>query len=111
MATERRPFTQEEIDLVWKKAFPQESNNPDVFRKDYAGAWIKKSEYGMDSDYGWEIDHLRPLSKDGDYSIENLYPLHYKNNQKKGDSFPTWKTAVTSEGIYNVEKVQGWKIV
>ena len=28
----------------------------DVWRKDYAGAWIKKSDYGnCDSDYGWEI--------------------------------------------------------
>lgn len=110
MATKRRPFTEEEIELVWKKAIPQESNNPDVFRKDYAGAWIKKSDYGKDTDYGWEIDHLRPLTKNGDYAIENLYPLHYKNNRKKGDNYPTWKTAIASDGVNNVEKEQSWKV-
>lgn len=42
MATERRNFTKEEIEATWKKAVIQPNNNPDVFRKDYAGAWIKK---------------------------------------------------------------------
>lgn len=110
MATERRNFTDEEIEAAWRKAIPQESNNPDVFRKDYAGAWIKKSDYGLKTDFGWEIDHLRPLIKDGDYSLDNLYPLHWRNNRTKDDNYPSWKTSVTSDGVTNVEKDQCWKV-
>ena len=40
MATDRKDFSQEEINEVWEKAIPQPKNNPDLFRKDYAGAWI-----------------------------------------------------------------------
>lgn len=64
MATERRNFTDEEIKKVWEKATKQPNNNPDVFRKDYAGAWIRRDDYGKrDKPYGWEIDHLKPLVK------------------------------------------------
>ena len=109
MATQRRNFTQEEIDSVWKKAIIQPGNNPDIFRKDYAGAWIKKDQYGnANSQYGWVIDHLKPLAKDGTYDSDNLYPLHYKNNLSKGDNYPEWSTALSSDGVNNVDRVQNW---
>lgn len=41
MATQRRNFTQDEIDIVLGKVIKQQNNNPDVFRKDYVGAWIR----------------------------------------------------------------------
>ena len=110
MTTERAKFTSDIIEAVWKRAIPQESNNPDVFRKDYAGAWIKKSEYGNQTEYGWEIDHLQPVSKGGDDSLGNLYPLHWKNNRSKGDSYPQWKSSVTSSGARNVDSEQSWKV-
>lgn len=109
MATERRPFTIEEIERVWEKAFIQEGNNPNNFRKDYAGAWIKRDQYGnRQSPYGWEIDHIRPLSDDGTYELDNLVPLHWKNNDYKSDNFPEWQTVMSSEGIKNVNKVKSW---
>lgn len=37
-------FTLEVRDAVWKKALVQPGNNSDIFRKDYAGAWIKKHQ-------------------------------------------------------------------
>lgn len=65
---ERRNFTSEEIESAWEKASTITGCNPDLFRQDYAGAWICKSDYGMrDSEYGWEVDHVRPLSKGGTY--------------------------------------------
>lgn len=109
MATERRDFTQDEIEEAWNKADVAEGNNPDIFRKDYAGAWIRKSDYGnRNSEYGWEVDHLCPLSMNGTYDIGNLYPLHWKNNLAKADNFPDWKTTISSEGSRNVEFVRSW---
>lgn len=67
-------FTEEQIETVWCKAIVQSNNNPDVFRQDYAGAWIKRNDYGnRDSEYGWEIDHLKPVEKGGTDEEQNLY--------------------------------------
>ena len=62
METPRKFFSAEEIEQVWEKALPQPRNNPDLFRKDYAGAWIRKDAYGEESEYGWEIDHASTIS-------------------------------------------------
>lgn len=110
MATPRRNFTYDEIEAVWKKAKVQLNNDPEDFRKDYAGAWIQKSEYGKKTIYGWEIDHEKPLAENGTYDLDNLQPLHWKNNNKKGDNYPGWETEVSSVGIKNIFKIQRWYV-
>lgn len=111
MATQRRNFTKDEIDAIWEKAVKQPNNNPDVFRKDYAEAWIRREDYGKrDKSYGWEIDHLKPLSKNGTNDLDNLYPVHWKNNEKKGDDYPKWQTAISSRDNQNVEEIKNWKV-
>lgn len=47
----------------------------------------------IDSDYGWEIDHFRPL-----YDIGHLIPMHWQNNRAKGDCYPYWQTQISSDG-------------
>ena len=42
MATERREFTQEEINVAWEKAKIVSPDYSNEWRKDYAGAWIKR---------------------------------------------------------------------
>lgn len=104
-------MSDELIEKVWQKAKIIANNNPDVFRQDYAGAWIRRNQYGIrDSKYGWEVDHCKPTSKGGTDELSNLYPLHWRNNEKKGDDFPTWNTILTSDGVQNVEKETGWHI-
>ncbi len=103
-------FTKEQILAVWNKAFPQTNNNPDVFRKDYAGAWICFSQYGMRSEYGWEIDHLKPVSKGGTDDPANLYPLFWKNNLSKGDDYPEWGTEWSSVGVKNEPNKKDWHV-
>lgn len=76
-------FTDEIINRVWQRATPVANNDPNIWRKDYAGAWIRRDHYGKESKYGWEIDHLRPVSLGGTDVLDNLYPLHWQNNRKK----------------------------
>ncbi len=104
-------FSEEIIKSVWQKAIVQANNDPDIFRKDYAGAWIKRSEYGnRNSDYGWEIDHIKPIKKNGTDEIDNLCPLNWHNNVKKDEDFPLWKTSYSSQGTKNIELEQEWQI-
>ena len=104
-------YSKDQIIAVWEKAFPQANNNPSVFRKDYAGAWIRFEDFGnRNSDYGWEIDHLKPVSKGGTDDISNLYPLFWKNNVTKGNDYPEWQTGWSAEGVSNKEVKKMWRV-
>ena len=66
--------------------------------------------YGEESEYGWEIDHVLPLSKGGTHDISNLEPLQWQNNRTKGDNYPHWNTKITSSDVHNTELTRCWYI-
>lgn len=104
-------FDDKTINNVWEKATVVSSEQANVWRKDYAGAWIKKSEYGnCDSQYGWEIDHQKPVSKGGTDNTVNLKPLQWENNRSKGNDYPRWKTTVSADGTSNTYRTQFWVV-
>lgn len=102
--------SQQIIDAVWAKAKTEPGYDPDVWRKDFAEAWINKHAYGTTGAFGWEIDHRLPQSKGGSDALPNLFPCHWENNRHKGDDYPRFKTIKSSEGNYNVRKEQSWVV-
>lgn len=79
-------YTNREIVLVWQKATIVPGYNPAVIRKDRCGAWIKLADFGKRSSiYGWEVDHIIPTSRRGAHVLNNVQPLHWKNNAAKAD--------------------------
>jgi 5-methylcytosine-specific restriction endonuclease McrA len=90
---------------IWEKATIVEGYDSNIYRKDACGAWIMKDKEGdRDHLFGWEIDHIFPLSLGGGDDIDNLRPLHWQNNLSKGDDFPRYKSSVTSNGSKNIEE-------
>jgi len=76
---------------VWNKGKTIPNYPSDTWRVDRCGNVIQFEEYGnRDSKFGWEIDHIVPVSKGGSDDLINLQPLHWVNNARKGDALD-WK--------------------
>lgn len=94
-------FDPELVDLVWEKAKIVEGHDPEEYRKDHCGAWIRRSMYGMSSGertMGWEVSHIRPVSIGGKDVGSNLQALQWENNKEKGDNYPYWECKVVAMG-------------
>lgn len=69
---------------VWEKATIVPGCNPEIWRKDCCGAWLKRNQYGKrESPFGWEKDHVIPVSKGGYDKLYNLRPLNWQNNASR----------------------------
>lgn len=90
-------FDQATINAVWNKGRAVPNYNISIYRKDTCAAWICKNDYGITGEYGWEIGHIAPSSKGGTDQLNNLQPLHWKNNRHKGDNYPNWNCAINSK--------------
>ncbi len=83
------PFDSEIIVAVLEKA--EDIPGFKYFKNDICGALIQVTKYGKKGKFGWEIDHIKPVSKGGTDDLDNLQALHWKNNRHKGNNWPDWK--------------------
>lgn len=82
-----QPFSGLEKVAVWLNADPIEGRDSRTWRKDPCGALMRWSDYGnCKSRWGWEVDHVMPVTMGGTDAIENLQALHWKNNRRKGET-------------------------
>lgn len=96
-------YSEKQIQQVWEKGIvvtgPEDAK---LWRQDKCTAWIYRQAYGKESDYGWQIDHIKPKDKGGSDDLSNLQPLHWRNNAAKAAG--KLNCVVTSDGNKNVIK-------
>ena len=79
-----KPFSQEIIEAVWQKG--RTMGIYATLRVDAWGWTIARQDYGnIRSRYGWEVDHIIPVSQGGDDDLSNLQPLQWENNRRKDE--------------------------
>jgi HNH endonuclease len=83
-----KAFDQVTIAAVWRKGRVIDGFDPAVWRHDICGAVMRYGDYGADTKYGWEVDHIYPMSRGGSNDLSNLQPLYWENNRRKGDTYP-----------------------
>lgn len=96
------PFSPEVVAAVWAKA--QRIPGYALHRRDVCGARIARTEFGRETEHGWVIDHIKPVSKGGTDDPDNLQPLHWENNNSKADDWPYW--VGTNDGLDQPHKVK-----
>lgn len=93
-------FDDKTIQAVWEKGNVVYGYDPDLWRKDQCGAWMGRSYYGnRNSEYGWEIDHIKPVSRGGSDALTNLRPLQWKNNVSRQDD--RLVCVITASNVHN----------
>ncbi|MHA1974875.1 MAG: HNH endonuclease signature motif containing protein [Candidatus Hodarchaeales archaeon] len=95
-------FSDSKIQQVWEKGTVVSGQDSTKWRKDQCGAWIYRSSYGKQTEYGWEIDHIKPKSQGGSDEVSNLRPLQWENNREKAAG--RLNCVVTASGQHNVRK-------
>ena len=79
MATELEKTT------AWQKARKVIGYDPNQVRMDDFGHYIVWGDYGnRESDYGWEVDHIRPTVLGGLDTLGNIRALNWRNNASLG---------------------------
>lgn len=75
-------------DAVWRKGRPIPGFTSIMWRWDAWGRVMRYSDYGKRaSEWGWEIDHIVPVSEGGNNDLSNLRPLNWVSNlQRQSDS-------------------------
>jgi hypothetical protein len=69
-------FSNNQIQQIWKKGLIIPGYNPNKYRRDSAGEWMERSEYGnKHSEFGWKIIRIIPKSEGGTDELSNLEPM------------------------------------
>lgn len=77
---------------VWDKAKKISGYDPDMWRQDFAGAWIRRDAYGTHTQYGWEIiesheTNLKISQQNKDLSLIETKHLYNEQLQQFENKF------------------------
>lgn len=80
----RPQWTEEELDVIFSKGKVSSIFSPPEYRVDDYGNLMKRDKYGdINSQLGWEVDHILPIFNGGTNIFSNLRPLNISKNRSR----------------------------
>lgn len=76
-------MTKEEALKVWEHEF----GNKD-YAYDFTGRKIKREDYNVDNQVGWQVSFMKPLKSGGKDYDGNIVIAHLHTISEKGDDYP-----------------------
>jgi len=61
---------------------------------------IHQGEYGKQSKYGWNVDHIKPEAQGGKHELSNWQPLHWVSNMVKADIYKPGRKLTLTQLIH-----------
>lgn len=80
-------FSERQKEHCWDKAPKRKNLDKNKYRFGAAGALIKKEDYNLETEFGWNIDHKIPTSAGGRDEDSNIRAMHLENNHAKGNDY------------------------
>jgi len=69
---------------AWENAKKIRGKDPTQYRQDPYGNTIYKASHGKSTAMGWDVDHIKPKSRGGKDTTQNLQALNASQNRSKG---------------------------
>jgi hypothetical protein len=90
-----KPFDAATIQAVWHKSEIKTKHAP--LKPDAFGSLMWEQGYGnTNTKFGWEIDHINPVSRGGGDELENLQALQWEHNRHKRDNVLPLKSQIAA---------------
>ncbi|MGI9345871.1 MAG: HNH endonuclease, partial [Gammaproteobacteria bacterium] len=70
-------------EIVWLLAKEIPNKDPDQIREDAYGNEIHCDQYRKQTEYGWEVGHIKPRALGGSDHIRNLQAVHTNSRRHK----------------------------
>ena len=94
------PFDEETVRAVWAKGLITAEGDPELWRKDEYGAWIRWDAYrDRGSQFGSEIDYVDPKSDGARDDLSNQRPQQWRNQTSR--RMGRLAGSVTAQGWFN----------
>jgi hypothetical protein len=96
--------SKEVVAKVWQHARVMTDLDPETWRQDECGAWIRREHYAReDSEFGWRIVNV---SVGGLDSVENLRPLQHANSYDRAGQRAHCKVRADQGNTQGASRVQ-----
>lgn len=93
------------IDRVWENARAMPDFDPDEWRQDQCGAWIRRDQYNQPStDFGWRI---LDVVADHPGDTDTLRAFHFGNSFDVAQDRPTCRVHADRKGIAGRDTITG----
>lgn len=78
------PWLEQKKIAAWQRCRERPGFLPQDWRLDDFGTAIRRSDYGVQGDHGWEVDHIVPTALGGVDTLDNVRALHCRKNRQLG---------------------------